>query len=215
MKSVRKTNEKGVTLIALVVTIIILLILASVSINSILGDNGIIKKTQEAKIMTAISSLKEEIGIYSIEKEFDGENLLLETLLAEGKVGRTIDIDEDGNYYISYYIKSGAFSSMQGLGEHKSGTSKDIFLIDDNLNVKYIGNDKKIYGDDIEKKIIEDETVIRFANSEFAEYIKKISGAPSADKIQFQWMKNLKSLTIDDKTITSIEDLIFFPNLTS
>lgn len=37
-------SKKGITLVALVVTIVVLLILAGVSINAVLGDNGIIKK---------------------------------------------------------------------------------------------------------------------------------------------------------------------------
>ena len=37
-------NKKGITLIALVVTVVVLIILAGVSINAVLGDNGIIKK---------------------------------------------------------------------------------------------------------------------------------------------------------------------------
>lgn len=41
-----KTKETiGITLISLVVTIVVLMILAGVSINTILGDNGIIKKS--------------------------------------------------------------------------------------------------------------------------------------------------------------------------
>ena len=43
-KNKRKFNEKGITLIALVVTIVVLLILAGISINLVLGENGIIKK---------------------------------------------------------------------------------------------------------------------------------------------------------------------------
>ena len=39
-------NKRGITLIALVITIIILLILASVSLNLVLGDNGIIERAQ-------------------------------------------------------------------------------------------------------------------------------------------------------------------------
>ncbi len=42
-------NTKGITLIALVITIVVLLILAGVSINAIFNDNGIIKKAQEAQ----------------------------------------------------------------------------------------------------------------------------------------------------------------------
>ena len=49
-----KTKEmKGITLVALVVTIVVLLILAGVSINSVLGENGIIIKAKEAAEKTA------------------------------------------------------------------------------------------------------------------------------------------------------------------
>ena len=44
-----KTKEtEGVTLLALVITIVVLMILAGVSINVTLGDNGIIKKVQNS-----------------------------------------------------------------------------------------------------------------------------------------------------------------------
>lgn len=42
-------KEKGITLVALVVTIVVLLILAGVSITMVLGQNGIVKKAQDAK----------------------------------------------------------------------------------------------------------------------------------------------------------------------
>ena len=42
-------TEKGITLIALVVTIIILLILSGITINMLIGEGGIIKTAQEAK----------------------------------------------------------------------------------------------------------------------------------------------------------------------
>ena len=44
-----KKKEKGITLIALVVTIVILLILSGVTINMLLGEDGIIRTAQEAK----------------------------------------------------------------------------------------------------------------------------------------------------------------------
>ena len=47
-----KTKEKGITLIALIVTIIVLIILAGVSINLILGKNGLIEKAKFAKEKT-------------------------------------------------------------------------------------------------------------------------------------------------------------------
>ena len=45
-------KEKGITLVALVVTIVVLLILAGVSISLVLGPNGLIRKAQEARNAT-------------------------------------------------------------------------------------------------------------------------------------------------------------------
>ena len=45
-------NKKGITLIALVVTVVVLIILAGVSINAVIGDDGIIKKTQNSANLT-------------------------------------------------------------------------------------------------------------------------------------------------------------------
>ena len=50
MKNLKNTKEKGITLIALVVTITVLIILATVSVNTVLGDNGIIKRAQKASL---------------------------------------------------------------------------------------------------------------------------------------------------------------------
>ncbi len=56
-------NEKAITLIALVVTIIVLLILAGISLNYVLGNNGIITKAEGAKTETEIADEKEKINL--------------------------------------------------------------------------------------------------------------------------------------------------------
>ena len=48
-KDLKNKQEKGITLIALVVTIVVLLILAGVSINLVLNNNGVISKAKDAK----------------------------------------------------------------------------------------------------------------------------------------------------------------------
>lgn len=60
-------KEKGITLIALVVTIIVLIILAAVSINLVLGENGIISKAIEAKTKSEDEKIKEEISFDILE----------------------------------------------------------------------------------------------------------------------------------------------------
>jgi len=64
-------NQKGITLIALVVTIIILLILAGVTINMVLGNDGIIEQAQQAKLAQIDEQIKEELEIWKAEKEIE------------------------------------------------------------------------------------------------------------------------------------------------
>jgi len=64
-------NNKGITLVALVVTIVVLLILAGVSINLVLGNNGIIAKAQEAKTKQAEASENDLEGMSDLEDEMD------------------------------------------------------------------------------------------------------------------------------------------------
>lgn len=52
-------GQNGVTLVALVVTIIVLIILAGVSIAMILGDNGVVTQAQEAANQTYTQSVEE------------------------------------------------------------------------------------------------------------------------------------------------------------
>ncbi len=59
MKYVSK--QKGITLIALVITIVILLILAGVTIKILTGENGIINRANEAKMKTIEAYLREKI----------------------------------------------------------------------------------------------------------------------------------------------------------
>ena len=58
----RRTN-KGITLIALVITIIVLLILAGVSIATLTGENGILTKATNAKAETIKAQEKEQIEL--------------------------------------------------------------------------------------------------------------------------------------------------------
>lgn len=62
LKNQRKSN-KGITLIALVITIIVLLILAGISIATLTGENGVLTKASEAERKTDIEDTKEQIKI--------------------------------------------------------------------------------------------------------------------------------------------------------
>ena len=56
-------NEKGITLIALVITIIVLLILAGISIAMLTGDNGLLTKSRESASASAVAGAKDEVSL--------------------------------------------------------------------------------------------------------------------------------------------------------
>ena len=66
-KKGKRKQERGITLIALITTIIVLLILAGITIGAITGSNGIIGQAQSAKEETEISQEKEIIDISTVE----------------------------------------------------------------------------------------------------------------------------------------------------
>lgn len=83
MKQMKTKKERGITLIALVVTIITLIVLAGVSINLVFGENGVVvkakKSKEEQKIATAKEKIELEISGAIIEKKGDmkPEDLIL------------------------------------------------------------------------------------------------------------------------------------------
>ena len=62
-----KNKQEGITLMALVITIIVLIILAGITIGTLTGENGIIKNSKEAKTQTEIANEKEIIDKSSVE----------------------------------------------------------------------------------------------------------------------------------------------------
>ena len=94
-----KENNRGITLIALVITIIILLILAGVTLATLTGDNGIITKAKEAELSTELSKYKEELELYKVNKTSEDTDFIEETLTA-GKTDlnyNTKNEEETGN----------------------------------------------------------------------------------------------------------------------
>ena len=70
----KKFNEnKGITLLALIITIIVLVILAGVAINTLYGKNGIISNAQDAERLSNIKTLEEGINLYKIDKNLEGK----------------------------------------------------------------------------------------------------------------------------------------------
>ena len=123
-------ENKGITLVALVVTIIVLIILAGVSINMIVGDNGIITKAKETIEIQKIAELTEKLELEKapVAIENKGEVTITDYLehLKEQGIITEEDIEEINE--LQYYITL---------------SEKYVFLVEeiDNRDVKitYIG----------------------------------------------------------------------------
>ena len=98
MKLNIKTKDKnGITLVALVVTVVVLIVLAGVSINLVIGNNGIITKAQVAKTSTELAKYKEELSQWKINKKMQDNNFVEDTLSA-GKNNLTYGgVKQEGN----------------------------------------------------------------------------------------------------------------------
>ena len=96
MKSTLKKTEKGITLVALVVTIVVLLILAGVSINLVLGNNGIIAKAKDAETKSAEASQSDLKGMNALTEEMNnalGEKTQVD--LSKYKIGDYVNYEYD------------------------------------------------------------------------------------------------------------------------
>ena len=85
-------NQKGVTLIALVVTIVVLLILAGVAIAMLRGDNGILTEATKASSETKISEETEAVSnaINELTTEFYDQKYVQKTATDDDTVGKHV-----------------------------------------------------------------------------------------------------------------------------
>lgn len=95
-----KKYVNGITLIALVVTIIILMILAGVTINILLGKNGIVEKSQKARNITLEKSDKEINNINELNNIFADNELTVKDQGKKVKVKKATYKDETGTAII-------------------------------------------------------------------------------------------------------------------
>ena len=157
-----KTNEeKGITLIALVVTIVVLLILAGVSISMLFGDNGIIKRAQEAKERSEIAEERELVELSAmgaLARDKWGE-ITYDNLDEELKINlgdRDYTLDGTGPFTVTY-VDSGRMYTVETdgtvteAGKDETGIAIKFAYTYENqqLNVDELPNVKEVTSENI------------------------------------------------------------------
>ena len=134
LKEQLKIN-KGITLIALVITIIVLLILAGVTIATLTGDNGILTKAQNAKEKNAQKTVEEQINL-AVQASRINEGLVIDKdILEQELTNNGIEITKSENDELPWTVKKDGYVytiSENGEVKEKEGlviTAGDIEIL--------------------------------------------------------------------------------------
>lgn len=122
-----KENKKGITLIALVVTIVVLLILAGISIGAITGNNGIINQAQNAKDDTQKAQWEEQIDVAIIDAESKNRNPNMDDVIEELKNKHVIDDASQVNEETGTITTNEPVYDIEGkLDDYLKGITADV-----------------------------------------------------------------------------------------
>jgi len=235
-------NSKGITLIALVITIIVMLILAGVSLNAIIGDNGIITNAQNANMKNGIAILEEFLQQKYVEnyENFSDDTSKIVNLQnidscrdffyipsREG-VG-SLNYIVDSNGHALYLIKKSGLPNeikeqlVGGDAGNKTyrdyQTLNDVYGVTSDLKVYYShGSGANLIG--IANINLDEDNPLRtiFDNDNLNQnYMYDLLTDYDTDKdgkISAQEIKSIKTLTIDSgSSVVSLSDLYNLPSL--
>ena len=113
-----KIGSHGITLVALVITIIVLMILAGVSLSFVLGDNGILKKAQESADAYKNDSQSEQQTLQNIENYLYGEKNNTEENTTGNNTtggGETATDTINSTSYVGYYADVDGDGTVDGI----------------------------------------------------------------------------------------------------
>ena len=231
--SIKKSlnSGAGITLIALVISIIVMLILAGISLNAVIGDNGIITQAQNATYMQSVAVLEEYLNNFYVEHYED-----IESIETENKAEVLASLSESGNWFyktaIGYVVdengKAHYFLKIDKMPEEiksqiKGGSSEgktladykkciDVYGVTKDLKVYYCsGGTDTIIGESYEQ--IAEDNPLREVFPAGSTWSKLIKGNDT-ENVTAAEMKSIKDLTIDENSgITNLSELYNFTSL--
>ena len=140
----RVNGKNGITLIALVITIIVLLILAGVTIATLTGENGILTRVQSTKTQNEKKTIEEQIHL-ALQSSRINEGLIIDKAILEEELSNNeMEIIKSDNNELPWTIRKNRYLYMinkNGELEEKEGiaiTSGNIKILKDSTQVKKI-----------------------------------------------------------------------------
>ena len=197
---VEKSKNRGITLIALVITIIVLLILAGVSIATLTGENGILTRAGDAKTNTEIAEEKEAIGLAynGVMAENRGNGVSAGELQAE-LISNGYDVTASGSNPITV----------------KFNDSQRVYTVDNNGNIEISDGNEDNDGTTLVEMFIAGESCENPDNcdneehlhvGDYLKYTPSDSTASTADmednplKSQYTGVEDTQTYTVNSNT---------------
>lgn len=192
---IKKRNESGITLIALVITIIVLLILAGVTIATLTGENGILARAAQSNTYNDIAQTKEQI------------KLELMTMAIEK------DINDAGKYTKADVITAVKTVTGNDVAERekvvKSKKGNDVNIVDLWAGAKDIDTSTTIAANKVEGKNVGDTVEWDPIDITTQESItSKVTENGYGDQVIYKQDTEWSILSKTDKTVTLISSTI-------
>lgn len=213
VENLGKTNEKAITLIALIITVIVMLILAGIAIDLTIGENGIFKKTTEAKIINEQASILEVLRMETVEKDISIEEQnkkYIDYLKAKNVIK---EVTKEDNTYYAIEVDRLIQSPQTGKGDIEKGdfyyiSDGDLYYMTEQKETKFMGDifveQKKIALDEsCFNYVINDQDEVEIIGFNFNkfDYVEK----------QDDWFEPNSYIAIDTISIT-IDGVLEIPN---
>lgn len=214
-------NERGITLIALVVTIIVLLILAGVTISAVFGENGLIKQVEIAKEKNTIASYQDEVDrallaakticiaenrngdiLSEAKKELEQSTLFKDATFSEISNGEFTINTKDG--YLVTVTENGATVTKQ------NGISNEKYTVQFSKTVSSNSEYGCVYSNTIEISVVKDIGYTDYMDY----YLKTKSDLTAKERIAYLYyvlensndndalLKLLQQLKSENKTLS-------------
>ena len=212
MKNDNKKRNKGITLIALVITIIVLLILAGVTIATLTGDNGILTKANKAKETTEIEEEKEIIKVSIMQIKAGNENGELKEEELNNALNQNSSLDNKAtlkyvneNKFIIQFSKSKRYYQVNGDGKIEYMEGKIEFKT---LKIKCVNKDIE---NNIIKEFWDKEISYRVLKGKYSITPPQIDEYEAEEDILEGEITEDKEITVEYFKKISTDDLIFTP----
>ena len=169
-----KTKEiKGITLITLAITIVVLIILAGVSINAVIGDDGIIKKAQNSANLTKEAEVKEAINRTILEFYLTNDYATLEEFLkAKAEDGSIDSVTKNADGTLT--VKKGNYSvTVENKTNSSGGNSSGGETQTPEIT---IGEAKVVANSDGTGSAITDAASVYLGNTLYITFVHSITG---------------------------------------